>query len=314
MIRIIKSEANCIEELEQIEAGAWIALTSPSQDELEWVSENLSVEIEDLKAALDDNERSHIEIEDNYTLILVDIPIIEERNEKQWYGTIPMGIIVTKENIITVCLNDTPVLTGLMKGKVKNFYTGWKTRFILQILYRNAALFLQYLRGINKRTEIIEKRLQLSPQNKEIIQLLELEKSLVYFTTSLRSNEMVLEKLMKIETIKKYPEDTELLEDVIIENKQAIEMVNIYSGIINSMMDAVSSVINNNVNNVMKVLAIITIVLSVPTMIFSAYGMNVNGAGMPFASEPWGFIAVIGMSILMAVIVAIVFLKSKILK
>ncbi|MBE6730383.1 MAG: magnesium transporter CorA family protein [Ruminococcaceae bacterium] len=314
MIRIIKSEANLIEELEQIEAGAWIALTSPSQDELEWVSENLSVEIEDLKAALDDNERSHIEIEDNYTLILVDIPIIEERNEKQWYGTIPMGIIVTKENIITVCLNDTPVLTGLMKGKVKNFYTGWKTRFILQILYRNAALFLQYLRGINKRTEIIEKRLQQSPQNKEIIQLLELEKSLVYFTTSLRSNEMVLEKLMKIETIKKYPEDTELLEDVIIENKQAIEMVHIYSGIINSMMDAVSSVINNNVNNVMKVLAIITIVLSVPTMIFSAYGMNVNGAGMPFASEPWGFIAVIGMSILMAVIVAIVFLKSKILK
>ncbi len=314
MIRIIKSEANLIEELEHIESGAWIALTSPSQDELEWVSEQLSVEIEDLKAALDDNERSHIEIEDNYTLILVDIPIIEERNEKQWYGTIPMGIIVTKENIITVCLNDTPVLTGLMKGKVKNFYTGWKTRFILQILYRNAALFLQYLRGINKRTEIIEKRLQQSPQNKEIIQLLELEKSLVYFTTSLRSNEMVLEKLMKIETLKKYPEDTELLEDVIIENKQAIEMVNIYSGIINSMMDAVSSVINNNVNNVMKVLAIITIVLSVPTMIFSAYGMNVNGAGMPFANEPWGFIAVIGMSILMAIIVAIVFLKSKILK
>lgn len=314
MIRIIKSEANLIEELDRIEPGAWIALTDPSQDELDWVSDKLNIETEDLKAALDDNERSHIEIEDNYTLILVDIPIIEERNEKQWYGTIPMGIIVTKENIITVCLNDTPVLTGLMKGKVKNFYTSWKTRFILQILYRNAALFLQYLRGINKRTEIIEKKLQQSPQNKELIQLLELEKSLVYFTTSLRSNEMVLEKLMKIESIKKYPEDTELLEDVIIENKQAIEMVNIYSGILNSMMDAFSSVINNNVNNVMKVLAIITIVLSVPTMIFSAYGMNVNGAGMPFASEPWGFVAVIGVSILMAIIVAIVFLKTKILK
>ena len=314
MIRIIKSEANLIEELDRIEPGAWIALTDPSQDELDWVSDKLNIETEDLKAALDDNERSHIEIEDNYTLILVDIPIIEERDEKQWYGTIPMGIIVTKENIITVCLNDTPVLTGLMKGKVKNFYTSWKTRFILQIHYRNAALFLQYLRGINKRTEIIEKKLQQSPQNKELIQLLELEKSLVYFTTSLRSNEMVLEKLMKIESIKKYPEDTELLEDVIIENKQAIEMVNIYSGILNSMMDAFSSVINNNVNNVMKVLAIITIVLSVPTMIFSAYGMNVNGAGMPFASEPWGFVAVIGVSILMAIIVAIVFLKTKILK
>ena len=314
MIKIIKSEATRIEELDDIEAGAWIALTDPSQDELDWVSDKLSVEIDDLKAALDDNERSHIEIEDNYTLILVDIPIIEERNEKQWYGTIPMGIILTKENIITVCLGDTPVLTGLMKGKVKNFYTSWKTRFILQILYRNAALFLRYLRGINKRTEIIEKKLQQSPQNKELIQLLELEKSLVYFTTSLRSNEMVLEKLVKIDSIKKYPEDTELLEDVIIENKQAIEMVNIYSGIINSMMDAFSSVINNNVNNVMKVLAIITIVLSVPTMIFSAYGMNVSGAGMPFATEPWGFAAVIGLSIIMAVIVAIVFLKSKILK
>ena len=314
MIRIIKSEANQIEELDRIVPGAWIALTDPSQDELEWVSAKMDIETEDLKAALDDNERSHIEIEDNYTLILVDIPTIEERNEKQWYGTIPMGIILTKDNIITVCLSDTPVLTGLMNGKVKNFYTGWRTRFILQILYRNAALFLQYLRGINKKTEIIEKRLQQSPQNKELIQLLELEKSLVYFTTSLRSNEMVLEKLMKVETIKKYPEDTELLEDVIIENKQAIEMVNIYSGIINSMMDAFSSVINNNVNNVMKVLAIVTIVLSVPTMIFSAYGMNVNSAGMPFAGEPWGFVAVIGISIVLALVVAFIFMKTKILK
>ena len=314
MIRIIKSEANQIDELDDVETGSWIALTDPSQDELDWVCAKTQIEKDDLKAALDDNERSHIEIEDNYTLVLVDIPMIEERNEKQWYGTIPMGIILTKEAIVTVCLNDTPVLTGFMNGKVKNFYTRMKTRFVLQILYRNAALFLQYLRGINKKTEIIEKKLQQSPQNRELIQLLELEKSLVYFTTSLRSNEMVLEKLMKVDSIKKYPEDTDLLEDVIIENKQAIEMVNIYNGIINSMMDAFSSVINNNVNNVMKVLAVITIVLSVPTMIFSAYGMNVNGAGMPFASEPWGFIAVIGVSIAMAVVVAIIFLKTKILK
>ena len=154
-------------------------------------------------------------------LLYTYIPSIEERNDKDWYVTIPMGIITTEEVIITVCLEETPVLGAFMDGRVRDFHTYMKTRFILQVLYKNASLFLQYLRIIDKKSGVIEEKLHKSTKNRELIELLELEKSLVYFTTSLRSNEVVLEKLMRNEKIKKYPEDTDLLEDVIIENKQA---------------------------------------------------------------------------------------------
>ncbi len=157
----------------------------------------------------------------------------------------------------------------------------------------------------------MEAQLHKSTQNRELIELLKLEKSLVYFTTALRSNEAVLEKLLRTELIKKYPEDSELLEDVIVENKQAIEMANIYSGILSGMMDAFASVISNNLNIVMKVLAIITIVMAIPTMIFSAYGMNVNMASMPFAQSPWGFPIIIGMSVILSVVVTLIFINPK---
>ena len=213
--------------------------------------------------------------------------------------------------IFTICLEDTQVLTRFMEGRVRNFFTYMKTRFILQILYRNASMYLRYLRIIDKKSEQVEEKLHLSPRNQELIELLELEKSLVSFTTSLRSNEAVLEKLIKVESIKKYPEDTELLEDVIIENTQAIEMANIYSGILRSMMDAFASVISNNLNDVMKILSVITIVMSIPTIIFSAYGMNLNAAGMPFSGTQWGFLIVILISIALSVIAAIVLSKKK---
>ena len=266
--------------------------------------------MDDLRAPLDEEERSRIEVEDEYTLILVDIPVIEERNDKDWYGTIPLGIIVTKEMIFTVCLEDTLILERFMDGRVRNFYTYMKTRFILQILYKNASMYLHYLRIIDKKSVEVEEKLHLSTRNQELIELLELEKSLVYFTTSLRANEVVLEKLLKVESIKQYPEDTDLLEDVIIENKQAIEMSNIYSGILSGMMDAFASVISNNLNIVMKFLATVTIVMSIPTMIFSAYGMNVNSAGMPFAGSPYGFLIVILLSLLLSLVVAFIFSKK----
>ena len=259
---------------------------------------------------MDEEERSRIEVEDDYTLIIVDTPILEERGEKDWYGTIPLSIIVTEEIIITVCLEDTSVLGRFMDGRVRNFYTYMKTRFILQILYKNASMFLHYLRIIDKKSEEVEEKLQQSTKNKELIELLELEKSLVYFTTSLRSNEIVLEKLLKVERIKQYPDDTDLLEDVIIENKQAIEMANIYSGILSGMTEAFASIVSNNLNIVMKFLATVTIVMSIPTMIFSAYGMNVNASGMPFARNPYGFAIVIILSLLLSLIVAFIFSKK----
>ncbi len=310
MVRIFKTIEGSIHEIQEPQEGCWIALTNPTATEIFEISERFQIEVDDLRAPLDEEERSRIEVEDTYTLILVDVPTIEERNDKDWYGTIPLGVIVTEKMIFTICLEDTQVLTRFMEGRVRNFFTYMKTRFILQILYRNASMYLRYLRIIDKKSEQVEEKLHKSTRNEELIELLELEKSLVYFTTSLRSNEVVLEKLLKIDTIKKYPEDTELLEDVIIENKQAIEMANIYSGILSGTMDAFASVISNNLNIVMKFLSIITIVMSIPTIVFSAYGMNVNASGMPFAGSSWGFLIIILFSVVLSCIAA-VFLSKK---
>lgn len=310
MINIYKTIDGNILEIQEAEDGCWIALTNPTATEIFEVSEQFHIEVDDLRAPLDEEERSRIAVEDTYTLILVDVPMIEERNEKDWYGTIPLGIIIAKNMILTICLEDTQVLARFKEGRVRNFFTYMKTRFILQILHRNASMYLRYLRIIDKKTEQVEERLHMSPRNQELIELLELEKSLVYFTTSLRSNEVVLEKLMKTDSVKKYPEDTDLLEDVIIENKQAIEMANIYSGILSSMMDAFSSVISNNLNIVMKVLSAITITMSIPTIVFSAYGMNVNLDGMPMSRSPWGFFVIILFSCILSAVTTWILAKK----
>ena len=310
MIKIFRTIDNNVHQINEAQEGSWIALIDPTATELVEIAETYGIDVDHLRAPLDEEERSRIEIEDTYSLIVVDIPLIEERNEKDWYVTIPMGIIMTEEAIVTVCLEDTPVLTAFMDGRVRDFHTHMKSRFILQILYKNASLYLQYLRIIDKKSEVVERELHKSQRNQELIELLELEKSLVYFTTSLRSNEMVLEKLLRSEKIKKYPEDTDLLEDVITENKQAIEMANIYSGILSGTMDAFASVISNNLNIVMKFLATITIVMSIPTMVASFYGMNVNSVGMPFASSPYGFVIVLGFAALLSGLVALIFSKK----
>lgn len=311
MIRIFKTIDGKIHQVEEASEGCWLALTDPTATEIFEVARKYHIEVDDLRAPLDEEERSRIEVEDDYTLIIVDTPILEERGEKDWYGTIPLSIIVTDEIIITVCLEDTSVLGRFMDGRVRNFYTYMKTRFILQILYKNASMFLHYLRIIDKKSEQVEEKLHMSTRNQELMELLELEKSLVYFTTSLRSNEVVLEKLLKVESIKQYPEDTDLLEDVIIENKQAIEMANIYSGILSSMMGTFASVISNNLNVVMKVLSVITIVMSIPTIVFSAYGMNLSPSGMPFSADKWGFLVVILLSILVSIVAAVILSKKK---
>ncbi len=314
MIKIFAAEDNRIDELDRIQPGSWVALTNPTQDELDRVKAVTKIDMDALKAALDEEERSRIEAEDEYSMVIADIPVIEEDEETVSYFTIPMSVITTDNYIVTVCLRETPILTAFMHGRVKNFYTRMKTRFIFQILYRNASLFLQYLRSIERRSELIEKKLGETATNDEIIQLLELEKSLLYFTTSLKSNEIVLEKLLKTDAIKKYPEDTDLLEDVIIENKQAIEMAGIYTGILSDTRDAFASVSSNNLNNVMRFLAVVTIVMSIPTMIFSAYGMNLNSRGMPFADTPWGFAIIIAICLIVSVLVALFFSKKKLFK
>lgn len=300
MIRIFKTMDGLIRQISEIQNGCWVAITAPKQAELLEISNAYHIDINHLKAPLDEEERSRVEVEDDYILIIVDIPMTEERKNRKYYGTIPCGIILTEDKIFTICLRNTPVLSAFMDGRVRNFWTYKKTRFILQILYRNASMYLQYLRIIDKKSNQVEKELHISTKNRELIELLELEKSLVYFTTSLRSNEIVLEKLLKIDSIKRYPEDEQLLEDVIIENKQAIEMANIYSNILSGTMDAYASVISNNLNIVMKVLSVITIVMSIPTIIASYWGMNVGG--IPFANHPQGFLSVVIISLVITLV------------
>ena len=289
----------------------WICMTNPSEEEIEVIQNLYNLDPDDLSAALDEEETSRIEVEDNYTLILVDIPTVEVRNNKNRYVTIPLGIIHTSDAIITVCLEDTPLLNLFAGRKGSQFSTHMKSRFIFQILFANAKLYLRYLRSINKQSETLEKSLHDSTENSSLIEMMELGKSLLYFTTSLKATDNLLDKLTKTATIKKYPEDEELLEDVIVENHQALEMSEIYSGILNGMMDAYASIISNNMNVVQKFIAVATVVLSIPNIVFGAYGMNLAIEGMPLARSPYAFALIIGISIILSYIVYLYFEKKK---
>lgn len=276
MLKIYKTVDDMLIQTDKIEEGVWINLTNPSEDEINTVKNELNVDVNYLKAALDDEERARIESENGHTLIICDTPVIEQENKICVYSTIPLAIIIAKHAIITVCLKSDTLLMDFVNNKVKNFLTQYKNRFVLQILYKNSVRFLQYLKIIDRTSNRIEEDLHKSMKNKELIQMLKLEKSLVFFSTSLKSNEVVLERLTRYEYIKNYPDDKDLLEDVIIENKQAIEMANIYSSILSGTMDAFASIISNNLNIVMKFLASMTIVMAIPTMISSFFGMNVD--------------------------------------
>ncbi|WP_066649313.1 magnesium transporter CorA family protein [Christensenella timonensis] len=292
MIRIFSTaQNNKFREIDSIEPGAWIHLLDPSEEEIVSVRDALHIEDEFIRAALDSEEAVRIDVEDDQTLVLVDIPVVTSERNSFVYTTLPMGIIVTADNIITVCLEETSILEDFWNQNIRGgFDTCKKTRFLLQILYKNASKYLQYLRQIDKASTQVENALHKSMKNSELIQMLKLEKSLVYFSTSLKSNEVVLEKMLKSRVIKSYPDDLDLLEDVIVENKQAIEMGTIYRDILSGTMDAFASVISNNLNIVMKILTSLTIILAIPTLFASLWGMNVP---VPFAAEPLGFLWVI---------------------
>ena len=316
MLRMFSTVNGQIEQIDKPESGSWPALSDPTDVELTTVSQETGVDLADLRAPLDDEERSRVDVEDDYTMIIVDIPTVGERAGRNWYETIPLSIIVTKTLIITVCMQDTPVLHPFMEGTIRGFNTFMRSRFILQILYRNATMYLRYLRIIDGETDKLELRLRHSMQNREILMLLELSKTLVYFNTSLKSNEIVMEKLTTLSRIKQYPEDEDLLDDVITENKQAIEMANIYSGVLANMTDAFSSVVSNNLSNVMRIFTIISITLSIPTLIFSMYGMNFQQGmlGMPFTDSRWGFLVIIVLAIALSLAVLWFLTRSRLFK
>ncbi|MDU1687045.1 MAG: magnesium transporter CorA family protein, partial [Clostridium perfringens] len=307
MIQIYKSLSEndgTLKKIASLEPGCWVNIIAPSQEELLLISKKTGVPLEFLRAPLDDEETSRIEIEGDFILIIVDIPFTEMEDNSLTYDTYPLAIIHTKNELITVCLKNSKVLTDFSSNKVRNFYSFKKSRFILQILNRVSTYYLLYLRQIDKKSIMIEKRLHKSMKNRELVQLHSLSKSLVYFSTSLKSNEITLEKMLKLDVIQRYEEDKDVLEDVIIENKQAIEMTDIYSNILGSTMDFFASVISNNLNIVMKVLASVTILMSTLTVISGIYGMNFDY--LPLLHHPYGFHIIMTLSVILCGLIAFI--------
>jgi magnesium transporter len=308
MLAILKTTPTGLKRLEEFEPGSWIDLVTPTVEELERVSRELVIPLDLLKGPLDEEEKSRIDVEDGLTHVIVDIPVLVREEDQQGYETIPLGILIHPDYIITTCLRINPILGEFEHGVVRGFATFWKTRLLLQILQRVAAFYLRYLGRIDRETDKVERALRASMKNAEIFDLLSLQKSLVYFTTSLRSNEGVLQKLNRTKTVKMYEEDQELLEDVLVETKQASEMAKIYTDILTGMMDAFTSVISNNLNRVMKLLTSLTIILGIPTVVFSFWGQNVK---VPFGDWTYGYPITLAVAFGISAILALIFWRKK---
>lgn len=312
MIKIYNSnlQTNELKAVKEITKGSWINMTNPTEEEIKKVCEAVNIKEDFIRYSLDYEEKARIdeEDEDDTVLFLIDVPIIEKEKETEIYTTMPLGMIVVRdEYFITVSLKRNLIIDNFEKKRVKGFSTYKKSRFLLQIMFTNASHYLTYLKQINKETEIAESILKNSMKNRELLKLLSLEKSLVYFTTSLKSNELVMEKTLRGKILKLYEEDEDILEDAIIENKQAIEMSQIYRDILNGTMDAYASIISNNLNGVMKFLTSITIILAIPTLIASLWGMNVP---VPLQNHPFGFPILVVISIVVTLI-AVIMLKRR---
>mgnify|MGYP002545460807 CR=1 FL=1 len=306
MVEIYRTDQQVLNTLTDIQDGCWINMVDPTSKELE----QIEIEPEDISSALDEEESSRISLEDGYTVILVDIPTPEVRHEKKMYTTIPLGIILKSEAIITVCKVDTPIINYFVRNKVKEFSTKKKMRFIYQMLFRSAFVYQANLRLIDKKRIEIEERVDGDTSDTDLIELHELESTLVYFATSLRANSIVLERLRRYKRLEQYPDDKDLLDDVIVENQQAIEMTSIYRDIVNGTRELMSSVIDNRLNNVMKTLTIVTLVMGIPTLVSGIYGMNVNSKWVPLANVPFGF-GIICILILVVCAVMLIVLKKK---
>lgn len=313
MINIYRTDNRIISEIDQFDIGAWVKLTAPSLEECAEISDRFHMDIADVRAALDDEESSRINLEDEYTLILVDIPSAEMRNNRHSYTTIPLGILIAEDVVITVCAEETAVLRSFVEQRVRDFSTKKQMRFTYQILYNACMVYQSLLRSIDRKRTEIEERIDQNTEDVDLIDLHELESNLVYFATSLRANGVVLDRLTRYGRLRQYSEDQELLEDVIIENRQAIEMTQIYRDIINGTRELMSTVINNRLNNVMKYLAAITIVMSIPTIISGLWGMNVGGKWMPFSSTPHGFAIICVITLLLCIVVMLWLRKKKML-
>lgn len=308
------SKTGELESSKKIKKGCWIDLVRPSDEDIRFLTDSFEMDTSFIGYFLDDEEQPRIDYdEDNdIRMIIIDVPIREKKNNYTIVSTIPLAILIIKDSyLVTVSLEESDTIKEFKHRKVKEFYSFKKTRFILQIFYRTATSYLKYLRNLNREIEKAESKMLKATNNRDLANLLNIEKSLVYITTSLKSNELVLEKILKGNILPLYEEDNELLEDAIIENKQCIEMANLYREILSSTTDSFATIISNNLNTMMKFLAGITIVISIPTMVASFMGMNVDFGG--FQDYPYAFFILIGLSLALSCVVAYILKKKNML-
>ena len=314
MVKIYQTDGGRLNLLDDYADGCWIKITDATMAEMEPVARNYKIDYDDMKAALDEEEKSRIVQEDDYVMVLVDIPTGEIQHDKKFYTTIPLGIILTEGVIITVCAEETNILNKFIDTHVRYFSTKKRVRFVYQILLNTMTTYQTVLRSVDDRRLAIESRINdAKEEESDLVELHDLESTLVYFETSLRADGAVIDRLRRSKSIPQFPEDDDLLEDVQVENRQAIEMATIYREIIDGTCELMSNVINNRLNNTMKYLTSITLVMAIPTIISGLYGMNVNGEGMPFAALPMGFGIICGITLLACIIILWILWRKKML-
>jgi magnesium transporter len=306
MITIYKTVNGKLAEQKRYSTGAWIHAVSPDEDEiaqlLKW-----GVPQEGINSALDVNELARVEKEDGATFIILRVPFFLGDQMDIPYTTVPLGVITSSKWIVTICTRSTELMRESRKSKDHPLHTKKHNTFILHILYNTAKLYLQHLNSINAIVDNLEDRLSESIRNKELFQLLKYQKSLTFFSTALKTNSLMIERLQRLKLFQKYEEDQDLLDDVLTENLQAMEMTNISGNILSQMMDAFASMISNNQNNVIKVLTSVTIIMSVPVIVASIFGMNVQ---LPFQDHPNAIWFTLGTSLFLAIIAALIFRKK----
>lgn len=307
MIKILKNteQEKELKELDKIEKGCWIDLEKPTEKEIAYVIEATGVDETLLKYALDEEETSHIDTEEDQILVSINLPITEKNKRGKLYTTMPLGILVVRDDyVITISSSKFSLMDMLARKKtiVGEIATYKKSRFAFQLIYITSVEFLRYLTYISKDMEVFEDNLTKSMSNKELLKLINYQKSMIFFNTALKTNQAVMERLRRGKLIKLYEEDEDILKDAVIENRQAMEMATTYSEILNGITDIFGTVVSNNLNNVMKLLTSITLIISIPTLITSFMGMNVD---FPFNTGVYGFYGILSITVIVTVLVAI---------
>jgi magnesium transporter len=304
MITILTSTENGLQTLPDFSPGCWVNMVDPDPDELARVSEGLKIPSELLTPALDLDESPRSETDNGFLLIVMRVPLFEGEESSTPYTTVPLGIVLGEQHVVTVTKQDNGTIRDLLEGRVRNLNTARKNSFFLLVFLTAAKRFLSHLREIDRKVEEVEDRLEVALHNKEVLELLKYQKCLTFFTTALKADELMIKHLERSHNSHLAPEESEALDDALTEFGQAITMTDISSGILTQMMDAFASIISNNLNVVMKFLASVTIILALPTLVASIYGMNIL---LPFQSHPMAFLLTMGGSLVISVIVILVF-------